>query len=342
MLGNLLAKRPFSPRPRFAGRKVLVLAKSYDPEVNSIGIELRRRGIEYVRVNSDDMQQARITYNIGQDSRIGFSIRNQVVYASEISAVLLRDFDIKEAGFSGDKLASIFSAQQWNDAFQTFQGGLRCEWINDPRSCLNAGDRRRQFAAARAAGFSIPPTLITNDPDAARGFCRSHRDVIIKALHHHGVEFDNRIHSMYARKLRKQDLARLGDLVYAPCVLQKRIQKKSELRVTVVGDQIFAAELGPRHIIVKSDDIHRHFSDSLAVRACRLENSTAKRCVNLVKSLGFKYGAIDLLLDKDDELVFLEINPVGDWRWVEARTGLGITRAIADLIEQAVRVWPRQ
>jgi len=55
-------------------------------------------------------------------------------------------------------------------------------------------------------------------------------------------------------------------------------------------------------------------------------------CIRLVERLGLCYGAIDMILTPDGRYVFLEINPSGQYAWIEMQTGLPISAAICDLL----------
>ena len=57
-----------------------------------------------------------------------------------------------------------------------------------------------------------------------------------------------------------------------------------------------------------------------------------QRCIRLVQELGQCFGAIDLVLHPERGYVFLEINPNGQWGWIEDFTGLPIAAAFADLL----------
>ena len=83
---------------------------------------------------------------------------------------------------------------------------------------------------------------------------------------------------------------------------------------------------------VAYDDIHRCTSAGFRVRVFDITDEFSRNCVKLVKSLGLEYGAIDFILDKDNRPVFLEVNPTGDWYWIERKVRLPITRAMVDLI----------
>ena len=334
-LRDILAERSI-PDKNSTKKKVLILTSDYDPEANLVGIGLRNRGIDYVRLNPDYVPcQIRVSYIIGQDFDLAvkFTIRKQLHETSGISAVLLRNFDIGEKNYDMSEPALTFSLQQWNNAFETLQSNLECEWISSPQATLQASNRAKQLSVAKAVGFNIPDTLITNDPDAARDFYHCHDgEVVIKGLRHHSVVVQGKMYSMFTRRIFMKDLSRLDYLLYAPCILQEQLPEKSELRVTVVGDDVFAAELDSYSTVRKYDDIHRAVSD-FPIRVFDLPDRIRTHCVDLIKSLGLRYGAIDFIKDDNERMVFLEVNPTGDWYWIERKTRLSITKAMVNLIE---------
>ena len=137
---------------------------------------------------------------------------------------------------------------------------------------------------------------------------------------------------MYTHKILKQELSMLGNLIYAPCILQRRLDIKSEIRVTVVGERVFAVRLDSESISNQYDDIHRCPSTKGRISEIKMVDSIIESCIKVVKSLGLRYGAIDLIEDKNDRLTFLEVNATGDWYWVESKVKLPITKAMVDLI----------
>ena len=58
----------------------------------------------------------------------------------------------------------------------------------------------------------------------------------------------------------------------------------------------------------------------------------------LVERLGLCYGALDLVLTPDGRYVFLEINPSGQYLWIEVATGLPITAALCEMLIQGAPV----
>jgi glutathione synthase/RimK-type ligase-like ATP-grasp enzyme len=332
----------FSTQEQPFTKQILILTRNLDRETALIGAELWSRQIDYVRLNIDDIPSlVQLGYGINQNSNLNikFSVRGQTLDVARISAVVLRQFEPKLLKFSGNDLERTFALEQWKDALNILRHNLKCEWISNPDSVREANDRIRQLQLAKKLDFNIPPTLVTNDPNAAREFYHLHnQNIIFKALHHHGVEVGGKLYSMYTHRITEQELVKLNDLIYAPCILQQRLTKKSELRITVVGDQVFAAQLDVPDSPVGYEDIHQLLSScNFRITIYKhLSNSISDRCIKLVKLLGLKYAAVDFVIDGNNRLVFLEANPIGDWYWIESKTGLPITKSMVDLIEKII------
>ena len=108
---------------------------------------------------------------------------------------------------------------------------------------------------------------------------------------------------------------------------------KVELRITVVGKNVFAAEI---HSQQKEATRHDWRRDALALehRNHPLPDDIKLKCIQLAKTFGLEFGAIDMILTPDGRYVFLEINPNGQWAWIEETTGLPISEALIELLCQ--------
>ena len=113
---------------------------------------------------------------------------------------------------------------------------------------------------------------------------------------------------------------------YAPVIFQEHIPAVVDLRVTIVGDELFAAEIGSQKTAYPVD--FRMDMDRAEVRAHKLPDEIERRLHALMDTAGIVYGAADLRLTPEGEYVFLEINPAGQWLFVERLTGQPITAAL--------------
>ncbi len=129
------------------------------------------------------------------------------------------------------------------------------------------------------------------------------------------------------RTWNPEDVKHIADLPLCPTLFQERIQGPGDVRVTVVGTQIFSAYLSGRPGVVDSRlDAESTFSPH------KLPRDLESTIVRLMNKLGLDFGTIDLKLADNGEYVFLEVNPQGQFLYIEIRTGLPISTALADFL----------
>ena len=108
----------------------------------------------------------------------------------------------------------------------------------------------------------------------------------------------------------------LDAVAQLPCFFQHHVRKAHELRVTVIGDRLFAARIHSQDDPRTAADF-RDFSAEILYEAATLPPELERRCIQLVHSYGLTYGAIDLIVTPEGEHVFLENNPAGQFLFVE-------------------------
>ena len=168
----------------------------------------------------------------------------------------------------------------------------------------------------------IPRTLVTTSTAEAREFLESSEDrtFVRKLL------VPSAAHCPPTRLVTEEDTERLDAVRFSPVILQEYISGV-DVRVTVVGDELFAAEIDARR--TQSPYDFRSVFDQCRVAATGLESDDRRRILHLMRRLGLVYGALDFRRGDDGRLNFLEINPAGQWLFVEQRTGQPIAAALA-------------
>lgn len=209
-----------------------------------------------------------------------------------------------------------------NAAFQGLFAAMEALWINEPTLDALASYKPYQLALAQRLGLEIPPTVMTSDPEEAREFWRvCQSDVIYKqfiALPDAWWE---------TRRLGETETKATDEAIrLAPVIFQRHVAAVADLRVTVIGDEIFAAAVDLRDL-----DYNVDVRINLNAKhvAHPLPNDVADKLRGLMRRLGLIYGAIDLRLTADGRYVFLEINPAGQFLYVEQQTGQPIAAALA-------------
>ena len=108
--------------------------------------------------------------------------------------------------------------------------------------------------------------------------------------------------------------------------------KDVEIRVTVVGDKVFAAEIHSQVNEEAKYDWRTVSPRKIPHFVHKLPDEIETACVALTTMLGLNFSAIDLIKKPDGEYIFLEINSNGQWLWIEDITGLKIADAIAEAL----------
>lgn len=196
-------------------------------------------------------------------------------------------------------------------------------WMSHPLAVRGAQWKGEQLARAARMGFDVPETLITARAASAIAFHAANADgVVFKcmasiALGADQVAEEDRVSGGLGTTLIGATEARLLEAVSEPpCLFQHLVAKRHELRITVIGDRVFAARIHSQDDPRTQLDF-RDFSAPIRYEAETLPPALERRCREFVHSYGLQYGAIDLIVTPDGRHVFLENNPGGQCLFVE-------------------------
>lgn len=229
-----------------------------------------------------------------------------------------------------------FASDECREAVHGIYNHLRHKpWVDDPGTAYRASNKPLQLEVASQLGFLIPYSCITNDPSVALDFYNDCGGAVVyktlsqPRISHSLSEVSGGEYAVYTTPISSADSS-LWDSVYlAPCLFQERVAKLFDIRVTVVGSEVFAAEIRSQEDDESVVDWRRGDVTKLEYRPHTLPAAVATGCVKLLRLLGLNFGAIDLLLTPDSRYVFLEVNPNGQYGWLEQLAGLPISEALA-------------
>jgi hypothetical protein len=199
-------------------------------------------------------------------------------------------------------------------------------WVNHPTRDEEASRKAYQLKVAREAGFNIPATLITNSPEKARAFVERYG-------------YDRTVYKSFSatehawretRVLKSNEVELLDSVCYAPVIFQEYVPAHLDLRITIVGEEVFPVAIYSQDTNYKMD--YRMEMDRARVEVFKLPDEVMEHLHAFMRRLGLVYGAIDMRLTPEGQFVFLEINPSGQWLFMERRTGLPITSTFVHLL----------
>jgi glutathione synthase/RimK-type ligase-like ATP-grasp enzyme len=207
-------------------------------------------------------------------------------------------------------------------------------WVNDPDARTRAEHKPLQQLAAGEVGLATPETLYSNDPAEVRRFVAEHGgSVVYKPLHPAAWSDGAKRWQPATALVSERELLDDDAIALVPAIYQELVPKAYELRVTVIGRRVFAARLDSQATERGRLD-WRRAGDEVPAAACTLPAAVEESCLALTRRLGLVFGCIDLIVTPDGTHVFLEINQMGQFLFVERWTGLPLLDAFCELLLQ--------
>jgi glutathione synthase/RimK-type ligase-like ATP-grasp enzyme len=296
---------------------ILIITHKLDYTVDFIVDILNTRKIPYKRLNCEDIMKSGLSISIGVDFDLHL-LGEQVFSSIWFRRTMLPDVDMRLS-------EKIYLLKEFEYLLKNIFATIGGKWLSDPFLVYRAENKLLQLKYAKEIGFVIPETLVSAVATEIRDFANRQGSIIIKPIYSGRIESDTGPDFMFTNMVSEQHLADLEKYDITPCIFQQEIKKKIEIRVTVVGTEVFTAQVDSQKSTESKTDWRR---EKNKFEPFELPKNIAEMCVNLVEKLGLRFGAIDLILTPEGKYVFLEINPNGQWVWIETETGLKISDAL--------------
>ena len=300
---------------------------------------LKKRGVSVLTLEYGEFPgRIHLNFKISQGNRMLELelLDGRHVNAREITSVLYRrrNQPIAADNISDPAIREYIEREPWNfmDALPTM---IPCRWVSNPDAIEVASRKPYQLSIAAELGFRVPDSLVGNSPTAAKDFAfRAKGSIAAKALWTPGIRTsDDKGVTLFTRRLSPETvIAHAESIANCPTILQEYIEKAFELRITIVGWEVFACAIYSQATDKTKEDWRRYDLANTPHKAFTLPDDVRERCARLVHRLGLSFGCIDMIVTPDSEYVFLEINPNGQWLWIEQLTGLPISEALVDLL----------
>lgn len=221
----------------------------------------------------------------------------------------------------------LFARSEWRDLVSAMLLALSAPIVNDPTRQSLASNKPWQLSRAAHAGLTVPATLVTSSPQMARDFVDAGGPAIHKTL----TSPTSRL--LPTRRFALSDDALLDEhLPVAPTIFQREITDACDVRVTVAGPEIFTVRFDTRHL----EHVDGRLDLDVARDMPRLPDAITESTQLLMSDLGLDFATLDFK-EKDGDYVFLELNPQGQFLYVEILTGMPIVAAVADLLLSRAR-----
>jgi hypothetical protein len=193
-------------------------------------------------------------------------------------------------------------------------------WVSDPEATDRACDKVYQLSIARDVGFRIPETLISQSFSEVAAFSeRLEGRVIVKPVA--GVAGP----LLFTQYLG--DPTRLHPKSYevCPAVYQEYIPGTQHIRLNCFGEQSYAAS-------IETSDLDWRPNLNVPIKNWPVPQFLHEQVRAVLDRLGLAMGIIDLKQTPDGEFVWLEVNPQGQFLFLQPLTNVPLADIFADYL----------
>ncbi len=314
---------------------LLILGTRKDPHVERVVREVESRGDAQIFV-LDYLDDTRFSLEEDTQGRIVFRINGITLPERYLVWDRMKILPGTELYIQGDEASSGYAAQEWRAFYKLLCGLNRGRVVNslESRICMI---KPYQQAIAASVGFRVPPTLISNDKSSVQAFQRQNGDrLIVKSVSAGkvmpaGDSSESIPFFVMTMQVSPEDLAAATpeEIAYCPHFFQREIQKSHELRVVVVDDRVLAFRIDSQENELSSLDWRKGI-EVAGFSPVSLDNGTVVQIREFMSRMGLFTGSLDLVVDPEQQVWFLECNQDGAWGWLDDIAEGAIARAFAD------------
>jgi glutathione synthase/RimK-type ligase-like ATP-grasp enzyme len=299
---------------------LLILSNCQDATSDYLAGILRQQSVDFFRFDTDvGLENATFEYSVGCPR---LNIDGRCFTPDNFTNVWYRRPERLKHPKIDDSPEGKLTLEEWTECLEAFLAHIpRQRWVNHPSANVAASQKLEQLTTARRLRFDVPDTLVTQDARQLKDFFHKHHGKLIAkplSVGHVERKDSNQDTIIYTSEVEAQHLDELVDLGSCPTLFQQRVDKVSDIRITVVDRDIHAIEL----IAKESDgsqrcDIRRNNMDDVNYRKIELPTNVATKIISLTEHYGLRFAAIDMAVTTRGEWIYFEINPNGQWAWMD-------------------------
>ncbi|MCH0566547.1 MULTISPECIES: ATP-grasp ribosomal peptide maturase [unclassified Streptomyces] len=308
---------------------VLILTSEEDVTADMVVVHLHALGAPVVRLDPADL-----TSGVALSGEyVHGAFRGHLSSAGRlVSLDGLRSVWMRRPGAAATRAAapSPWLTEESEQALYGMLRGAQVRWMNHPDAARRARHKPWQLRLAQRSGLPVPATLITTFPQAAREFAERYPDLVVKPVS--GAHPQDPPQAVPTSRVAPD--VDFTAVAYGPTLLQRRVAKGADVRLTAVGGSLLAARK-PTAPDADPDQVDVRFAPSSGPW---LPAEVPPRIADAVRAYlteaELAYGAFDFAEDADGTWWFLECNQSGQFGFVEVDTGQPISRAIAEWLSR--------
>ncbi|MFJ5556952.1 ATP-grasp ribosomal peptide maturase [Streptomyces sp. NPDC093250] len=310
---------------------VLILTCEEDVTADMVVVHLNGSGVPVVRLDPADLTDG---VSLSGEYVHGRFRGHLSVGGRLVSIGGLRSVWVRRPGTPAGR-APQPSAWLTEEASQALYGMLRgCEarWMNHPDAARQARHKPWQLRLAQRCGLPVPATLITTFPRAAREFAERFPDLVVKPVS--GAHPQDPPRAVPTSRVAPD--TDFSAVAFGPTLLQRRVAKRADIRLTVVGERLLAARKATAPDADPEEVDVRFAAPGSPWEPVEVPPRTADAVRTYLSHAELAYGAFDFAEDADGMWWFLECNQSGQFGFVEVETEQPIARTIAEWLSRPI------
>ena len=308
---------------------ILIVTNSEDKTTDYVEEGLVERKINYLRINTD---------NFTNEFILHFKPCFPEILKISTKETFIID-DITKVWFRRPKAISIHTKNidaelyesEWPEAIQGVLAHIPLDkWVNHPMYNTYASYKMEQLTRAISLNINVPDTIVTQSMDLVNEFKSKHERIIVKPLAVGFFEGQEEDAYIFTNKLKDEDLEDFSLIQNCPTFFQQAIAPKTDVRINVFGNKIFAIKL----VLKNADkiDIRRNNMDGVKYVETSVPEEEKVKLLSLIKSYNLQFAAVDYVIDNSGKWIFLEINPNGQWAWFDFHIDIDLRKKFIDFL----------
>lgn len=310
---------------------ILIIGDLDDPHVAKIYSLLKKKGEHPIVLNPFKGSENSISYTYDPLS-IRIKAQGNSIEIKKIKSVWWRlkpnltSIPETQEEFERTK----FIHREWQLTLEPLKYFLKeCFWINRREADSLARNKPFQLEIAQKNGFIIPNSIISNNSSDVVTKANEFKKAVYKPLSYFIIPPDRVLYSSIMPLHEVGEKA--ANIEQAPCIFQEYIDKDFELRITILGEKIFPVKIkSQKNKEAKFD--WRKDQINIEYEEFELPQEIEKKLLKVHKDFNIFYGAYDFIVDPTGGYHFLEVNPAGQWLWIEEKLNLNISESIAEAL----------
>lgn len=313
--------------------RVLALTHKDDRHADAIERELKKINTDFFRINTEEIiSQYSITFDL-EKSLFIISDGKRTETVDEHWCIWNRRISDPPLPHLHKDLQQIV----YEETLRTWQGLLNSapgKVVNRFSAEKEANNKINNLVFAKNYGIRVPSTLITNDPKEFEDFYFSqksegkrvcHKLQKVAIVEKNGEDLVTYTNIVEGDALKNIELIRMH-----PNMFQEYIDKLFEVRVTALEDMAIGVAIHSQDSKISQVDYRRYDFENVKYEKINLPKRIRAFSLDILKKYGLSFGALDFIVDKKEEYCFLELNPNGQWLWLEKMSGFNLTKHVAE------------